>query len=115
MIVLFIAAIVAATYSYMWLWTREPHLHQWRQRHTERGEASWQLIIIAVSLIAAIATLTVHGDEVPAVLTQGLSGVLIGIGTGEATLRKHERKAGKAVHRKRATTRTPHPDAPPPK
>lgn len=100
-----VAFIVAG--GYIRLWHHAGKLHEWRAHLSERGEASLSLVIVAVSLIAAITVLLVLGREVPAVFQQGLTGVLFGITGGELSLRRSEKKAGAAVHPARATTRTP--------
>ena len=100
-----VAFVVAAVY--IRIWHRAGRLHEWRAHLSERGETSLSLVIIAVSLVAAITVLLSLGREVPSVFEQGLTGVLFGIGGGEVSLRRNEKKTGTAVHPRRATRRTP--------
>lgn len=99
-----VAFVVAAIY--IRVWHHAGKLHDWRARLSERGETSLSLVIIAISLIAAITVLLALGRDVPVVFQQGLTGVLFGITGGEVSLRRSERKTG-AVHPARATRRTP--------
>jgi prepilin signal peptidase PulO-like enzyme (type II secretory pathway) len=106
MLPLFAVATLAAI-LYVRAWLDIPRLRALRDDMSEKGEASLSIVIIAVALIAAIAVITVMGQEVPQVLTQGLGSVLFGIAGGEVTLRRNELKAGEAVHPARSTRKTP--------
>lgn len=102
-LVLGLAALIAA-YIYVRLWL-SPTLRRWREHLSERGETQLSLVIITVSLIAAITVLKALGSDVPDVLTQGLAGMLFGIGGGELSVHRLEKRTGQPVHPARSSRR----------
>jgi hypothetical protein len=94
-----IAFAVANLYVGLWM---APRPERWRREH---GEVSVGLVVIVVSLIAAITLLTALHREVPDVLAQCLLSSLLGVAGAETSLIRKERKAGALMHPSRQLSR----------